>query len=242
MEIYSYAYLLTSQDPFDVTFTATGKLKNIQCSLKRVKLSMFTHALKSYRGSKVIFHSFVTSTLNGGEWSTSRHRPPWKRNRYQLNRSLRGPQTRYERFGFWYIITTFLKKYTVFICIGHAYLCVIKHVESSGNSWERDWKEMLFIWRPKYRLHQPCCFVVSRSWSLQVNCEILHCNERHGVTVTILNRILFVIYLVQTSVGWSQFFFCFSAVCWNKCLESSTWNISQTFPSSLRLLTTIVSS
>jgi hypothetical protein len=63
----------------------------------KVKLSLPTprrHVRR--RGVEVHLHSFLTSALNAGEWSTSRSGRviPWKEQRYQLNRRLRGPQRR----------------------------------------------------------------------------------------------------------------------------------------------------
>jgi hypothetical protein len=40
------------------------KLKVSPCLIKR-------HAMKTYWGAKVQFHSFLTSALDGGEWSAS---------------------------------------------------------------------------------------------------------------------------------------------------------------------------
>lgn len=45
------------------------------------------------------------------------------------------PQSRYGRFGVSYIIITVLEKYTIFFCVGQADGCVVKHLNSSGNSW-----------------------------------------------------------------------------------------------------------
>jgi hypothetical protein len=59
------------------------------------------YTLKAYRGSKVWFHSFLTSTLNEGELSTSRlgRFILGRGHRYPLNRSMGGPQSRSGGFG-----------------------------------------------------------------------------------------------------------------------------------------------
>jgi len=42
------------------------------------------HVTKAYGGAEVQFHSFLTSAVDGGKWSTSR--PSGKQSRYPLHR------------------------------------------------------------------------------------------------------------------------------------------------------------
>jgi hypothetical protein len=59
------------------------------------------HIMKGVGGVEVQLHSFLTSALDGGEWSASRpyRFTPEKEYRYPLNRRLGGPQSRSGRFG-----------------------------------------------------------------------------------------------------------------------------------------------
>ena len=52
-------------------------------------------------GAEVLFHSFLTLAVDGGEWSTSLpgRFNPGQVPRYWLKRRLRGPQSRYGRFS-----------------------------------------------------------------------------------------------------------------------------------------------
>jgi hypothetical protein len=80
---------------FWVSFKAKVKIKLILCLIK-------PHAMKICAVVEVHFHAFLTSALDGGEWSASRPRSlylqgksPW----YQLDRRLGGPQSRSGRGG-----------------------------------------------------------------------------------------------------------------------------------------------
>jgi len=52
--------------------------------------------MKAYWGVEVYLHAFVTSTLDGGEWSASRagRLTPEKKPRYPLDTRLGWPQSR----------------------------------------------------------------------------------------------------------------------------------------------------
>jgi hypothetical protein len=51
--------------------------------------------MKVYRGMEVYIHEFLTSALDGSEWSASRpgRFPPRENPRYLLDRGLGGPQS-----------------------------------------------------------------------------------------------------------------------------------------------------
>jgi hypothetical protein len=42
-------------------------------SLQKIRKFVTVHAVRANVGVKVYLHSFLTSTLDGGEWSTSQH-------------------------------------------------------------------------------------------------------------------------------------------------------------------------
>jgi hypothetical protein len=60
------------------------------------------HAMKAYEGMEIELHAFLTSALEGGEWSASRRgrfTPRGNTSRYPMDRRLGGPQSRSERSG-----------------------------------------------------------------------------------------------------------------------------------------------
>jgi hypothetical protein len=67
---------------------------------KKVHLSLST-PWSNIGGKEVYLHSFFISTLERGEWSNPRPQPLYleKETRYQLNKSLGGPQNRAGRCG-----------------------------------------------------------------------------------------------------------------------------------------------
>jgi hypothetical protein len=77
------------------------------CVYGKVKVKLFLylsyhHSMKTYWGVEVQLHTFLTSVLDGGEWSNSRPGrfiPGRKNPRYLLDRRLGGPQSWCGRSG-----------------------------------------------------------------------------------------------------------------------------------------------
>ena len=75
-------------------------LKDMLCGKGKGKV-VSMHAMKAYWRVEVELHLFLTSTPDGGEWSTLRlgRFASGKSTRYPLNRRLVGPQNKFGRFG-----------------------------------------------------------------------------------------------------------------------------------------------
>jgi hypothetical protein len=82
-------------------YSISNRLATVQiyCTMTTVNMSLTT-PWRHIGGTEVQLHSFLTSALDGGEWSTSRSGrfTPGKETRYLLNRRLGGSQRRSGRF------------------------------------------------------------------------------------------------------------------------------------------------
>jgi len=84
--------------PFTTQFNCTRKERakvNVKVKVKLPLCLTTYHVMKTYGRMEVQFHAFLTSVLDGGEWSISRPdlspRSPGKRRQYSLERRLGGP-------------------------------------------------------------------------------------------------------------------------------------------------------
>jgi hypothetical protein len=87
--------LNSQQTPAAVEFKVLNKRKS-PCALTK------HHAMMAYWGVEVQLYAFLTSALDGGEWSASRpgrFTPQGKSPSYPLDRRLGGPQGRSGRGG-----------------------------------------------------------------------------------------------------------------------------------------------